>query len=93
LFTLSKSIVVILSAMVGVSRRVGDDDGHLAMAVEKTGSQYPVTHRAPADKRITDVVRHSKSDTIQAATISRTAPNKGVVCPRAFSASGPSGFV
>jgi len=71
---------------------VGDDDGDLAMAVEKTGCQYPVTHRASADKRITNAMKHSKSDTIQAATISRTAPNKGVVCCRAFSASGPSGF-
>jgi len=75
-----------------INRRVGDDDGHLAMAVEKTGCEYPATHRAPADKRIVDVVRHSKSDTRQAATISRTAPNKGVVCCRAFFASGPSGF-
>jgi len=36
------------------------------------------------------MVRHSKSDTIQATTISRTAPNKSVICRRAFSASGPS---
>ena len=75
-----------------ISRRLGDDDGHLAMAVEKTGSQYPVIHWAPADKRFTDVVRHSKSDAIQAATIRRTAPNKRVICCRAFSAPGPSGF-
>jgi len=32
------------------------------MAVGKTGCQYTVAHRAPANKRITDMVRHSKSD-------------------------------
>ena len=75
-----------------ISRRIGDDDGHLAMAVEKMGCQYPVAHRAPADKRITNVVRHSKSDSIQAAPISMTAPNEGLASCRAFSTSGPSGF-
>jgi len=75
-----------------ISRHVGDDDGHLAIVVEKTGCQFLITHRASADKQITDVVRHSKSYTIQVANIGRIAPNKGAVCCRVFSTSGPSGF-